>query len=407
MTKYNAVGGAAFSCGLLLACPPCQPLLPCQKVGLAAVVFIGTVAESRPEARTAQVRVEQVFKGTLSGTLEIADALDQGGRYLFYAILAPNGSAYMSFHCSLTRRIEEATEDLVFLERFQAGKTDTSVSGVVDFETDAAGAVKAGVTVKLIGETNVLETTTNPDGEFAFAQLSPGEYRVEAELDGQVMTWEPEPAHLSAGACVQSNVYMRVDRRIRGKVRDSVGAPVSGIFVQAVLIGEAWPVNGAVTNDDGEYEIEEVQAGEHYLGVGIGNLESVSLPYAPVYYPNASTQKEAVRIGVPAGPSILTYDLQLGPRLATAKVRFNVLKDDGGALEVPAMIVVVRPDRPFASAFVKPGEDGIHIAELRTGITYEVTARMENSETLPIQFQPENAPIITLRMLPPPPPAIP
>ena len=83
----------------------------------------------------------------------------------------------------------------------QTGRID----GVV---TDASGAVVPGATIVLSGATAQLETTTGPNGDYHFLNLSPGTYTVTAKLPGFAEV-SRENVIVQTGGSTQIDLQMR------------------------------------------------------------------------------------------------------------------------------------------------------------------------------------------------------
>src|SRR4030095_13364292 len=195
-------GAAACSCG------PSGP--PCQNAFLSDAVFAGTVRSITPlpdngpplrpgEFRlpeTVRVEFEQVvaFRGVQGATVSVKTAgsgpacgysFKQGERYLVYADPHRDGSGLRTTHCSRTRPLVEADEDLHFLQTLSTPHTAHGlIYGAVGHqEWDlATGGLReygrvADVLVSVRGPRAAVDVWTDAQGYYE-ARVPPGAYEV-------------------------------------------------------------------------------------------------------------------------------------------------------------------------------------------------------------------------------------
>jgi hypothetical protein len=311
--------------------------------------------------------VEEVYKGSLKSTVEIAADLACGGpdfrtgeKYLIYTSVPPNGILLVS-SCGRSRRIEEAGEDLQFLKDYQAGRVSTHVYGTVRFRPDepddsrlgeAGRTPLAGVRVTLSGNGKQLTSTTSSLGAYSFAAIDPGKYDIDAEFPGYRINWA-QPVELRADSCFEANVLMKVDRRVTGTIREGNGARAKDALIEMIPTDpklERWqyPVLLDESDEDGHYAIDGVPPGEYLLGVNINSAPTKEHPYATVYYPNTENRSGALPIRVSASPSAQEFDIQVGPRLPLVTISGRLQTADG------------KPPRPEDSPQVRFKEPGLY-----------------------------------------------
>ena len=328
----------AFGCSCAVPPPTCQA------VGQSDLVFVGTVTEivTRPgEFKRARMNIDVTFKGALNKTIELFDDgmcdgpdLQVGRQYLMYT----SGSPKCSGSCA---GLQSQPPDRGrgrgsgISQQYSAGRTATYIDGTVRFRPDEPEDSDLGdagrtplkdVRVTLSGNGTQFSTTTTSAGRYSFPNLAPGEYAVSAELSGYRVDWAPESVNLVANGCAEANLLMKVDRRVRGRIRDDNGEPVSGALVEMVSTNQQlkrWeqPVLLDVSDEIGDYTIEGIPPGEYYFGVNIRSTPTREHPYPSTYYPNTPDLHKAQRIVVVAGPSVQEFDLRVSRRLPIVTIR--------------------------------------------------------------------------------------
>lgn len=147
-SRGSSLASAFFSVVIFsvraLGCSCAAPSPPCQAIGQSELVFLGTVTEinTQPGLKTARMNVDRAFKGALNKMIDLFDTgmcdgpfLQVGKQYLMYTSGDPN-RAVSARGCTRSRRIEDADEDLKFLELYSAGKASTHLDGTVRFRPD-------------------------------------------------------------------------------------------------------------------------------------------------------------------------------------------------------------------------------------------------------------------------------
>jgi hypothetical protein len=108
-----------------------------------------------------------------------------------------------------------------------------------------------------VGQEEPQETTTGPDGSYAFEDVADGPAKLVIEADG----FEPQELELSPGAPVPSQVALTPAvplGELRGLVRSFAGKPLDA----TVRVGE----EETQTNDEGRFEIE-LEAGTYEVEI--------------------------------------------------------------------------------------------------------------------------------------------
>jgi hypothetical protein len=174
------------------------------------------------------------------------------------------------------------------------------------------------------------QTTTDDDGNFEFANLSPASYSISATVPGYIAP----PAEEETGAAIyrpgdSASITLVKGGVITGKVINSTGEPLTGVSVNAIRVGN---VNGDAdeqasfqggpqgfgrawrTDDRGVYRIYGLPSGSYIVQAGgrIGGGPSSLSPFsedAPTYYPS-STREAAVPLAVRPGDEAAGIDIR-------------------------------------------------------------------------------------------------
>jgi hypothetical protein len=295
------------------------------------------------------MNIDRSFKGNLDRTIELFDDgmcdgpdLQVGRQYLMYTTGFPNGGV-PARGCTRSRRVEDAGEDLAFLDQYSSGKVTTHIDGTVRFRPDEPEDSRLGgpgrtplknVEVTISSNGKSFRATTMSDGGYSFVNLDPGEYTVDADLSGYRLDWAPDSVLLVANGCFQANLLMTVDRRVEGYVRDDRGVPVSDVLVEMVsadqnLKRSDQPILLDISDEGGHYTIAAIPPGDYYLGVNIKSTPTREQPYPSTYYPNTPNLREAVRIDVVTGAAVQEFDLRIPNRLPLVTIRGKVQTTDG------------------------------------------------------------------------------
>ncbi len=232
-----------------------------------------------------------------------------------------------------------------------------SIGGVVvDVATNAP---TANAEVELIGriqrgnliEREVSTTVTDGDGAFLFSAVEPGQYGLNARLDGHVDVTEDYVGRTTRSVAIASGqsvtgLTLRLGRDgvIAGTVLDLerqavANSPVSALRYQYDTLGQAWRwelLQFATANEQGEFRLAGLRPGRYIVQAsrpsdverndalarlrdsddfrrlplaaqraistrGTPGAPQCGDPYAPTYYPNTSDPRQAARVDVGHG----------------------------------------------------------------------------------------------------------
>lgn len=332
---------------------------PCDAAGKASAAFIGTVLEisepTRPVGfattrtglgrrtagdgptflprplRKVRIQIHEVLNGVDPTETEIEVLTGQGGGdcgytfqvgtdYVIYAYNNSEGSLETGI-CSRTQPLARATEDVSFF-RAMAGAPAT---GSLRVQTGLPGSPgKPGVTIVAARDKSRFRSVTNAAGEALFSGLTPGEYVIHAEPDGDL----PDDPHVQmhAKGCASLTLFRTL--RIVGHVRMKNGQPAARIEIQYRPI-QGLPGDGMMTGADGEYEIRIVRPGRYHLGVNLNHTASRDTPYPRWYFPGTEDAALATVIDFAGKPETQIYDFTLPERQLERIIEGIVLTREG------------------------------------------------------------------------------
>jgi hypothetical protein len=186
----------------LLWIAPAAPAVACSCIGgplfagyrSSTDVFTGRVLSVRRDPTSeyqreiARIAVQDVFKGTASGEVEIAGytggmcgyPFKEGADYLIFAESTDLGLT--AELCSRTRRLQDAGADLEYLDALRSGRTGATVWGQVKAEQRTLEAYRAlqDLPLVLTSASDRFEVAIDPSNMcFEFHFVPPGSYSLD------------------------------------------------------------------------------------------------------------------------------------------------------------------------------------------------------------------------------------
>jgi hypothetical protein len=253
---------------------------------------------------------------------------------------------------------------------------------------------------------------TGDEGRFAFPDLEPGRYMIQARRQGFGEAGPGGPASLMQESLIVgegqriANYVMRLSAMsvISGKVVDEAGDPVSrvevAVFHYVYAQGQRRMVRSGVgiqTDDRGQYRLANLAPGTYYLsatrgsdlptpgglGVRLRTVESLPAPvageaevgYAPVWYPGATGPEAATPVIVKTGSDAASIDFTLR-RSPVWRIRGQIV-DPAADPARPASITLSLKGSPAAipiGRLVQARDGGFEITGVPPGL-YVLTAR--------------------------------
>jgi protocatechuate 3,4-dioxygenase beta subunit len=189
---------------------------------------------------------------------------------------------------------------------------------------------------------------TDPQGNFHFDNLAPGDYFAqpqkpgffsEAELKQGLLQIQAENVHVGPDGDSQISVRLTPEAVVEGHVEDERGEPVRGLPVRVVTSQvvegkRRWvPAGGATSDEDGEFRMANLRPGTYFVQYGPQwREENIFFDpqkpsgFAQGYWPNSANISSATPLQLHAGQS---QELEL--RLH----RTRPLKIEGEVVGVP------------------------------------------------------------------------
>lgn len=179
---------------------------------------------------------------------------------------------------------------------------------------------------------------TTSEGKFSFDNVKPGIYILMADRDGYVrgQAYGPRagfsgsPITLVAGQHVKDLEFPLIPgAAVSGKIMNEASEPISGASVSLMQYRyeagrrDLRALNGAVTNDKGEFRISDVAPGKYYLRARMRS-KSAAAPsisrasetpqksgYATTHYANSKSPEGATPLYVPMGGEVAGIRIEL------------------------------------------------------------------------------------------------
>ena len=188
--------------------------------------------------------------------------------------------------------------------------------------------------------------TTDAAGRFAMAGVAPGKYRLSAERTGFLVAQYGARGAGKPGTLLtlepgqnSSDLTMRMTPHgvIAGRVLDEEGEPVPSANVQVMRLQymqgrkQMSRMNGASTNDLGEYRVFGLAPGRYYVSADTRPnqmLAQTEDEYVTTYFPRATDGAAAAPIDVAPGAQLRNIDIALA-KMHTVTVRGRVASEVG------------------------------------------------------------------------------
>ena len=192
-----AIVAALLSPAYALACTCVADVPLCQTFWHADAVFAGEVLSFEKidpkqffSRRIARVRVERVWRGEVTGVVEVSTgagggdcgySFRQGEKYTIYANKGPKGT-FSTHICTPTKLLSKASADLEYFKGIDAPSSGGRIYGTARFETKGADLVAAKrVAVVLKGHSRSWNSVADDKGAFEFTDIPVGEYTIAME----------------------------------------------------------------------------------------------------------------------------------------------------------------------------------------------------------------------------------
>jgi hypothetical protein len=128
------------------------------------------------------------------------------------------------------------------------------------------------------------------------------------------------------------DLTFEIDNAITGKVFSPIGEPMYGVCVKAVstqLADGDFRGKSDCTNEEGEFEINEVYPGNYILVLNDDGKPSAREPFGTLFYPGVSDRKQAGVISIDVGKFINNINIQIPKTERLIEVTGRFLYSDG------------------------------------------------------------------------------
>jgi hypothetical protein len=367
----------------------------CDSFKRADAVFVGLVQRIQDKkakdeegkeytaGQLAHIQIEKSFKGidvpevVFRTEGSSCDAVyKEGQRWLFYAYYDPKTKSWGIRACDRSRHIEDAADDLLYLQGLPKSGETTRLSGVLEhYEQDPEkGFTRVknliGAKVKITGEGKTYEVYTDKNGVYEIYGLPAGKYAVQPEIPvglkvrfpmhyGAVDFSDSQNVKLvlSERSCASLSFVLSANNRIAGKVFGADGRVLPNVCLNLTPKEKSAARNWIFDCTDGEggYELKEIPPGEYLIVLNSEGKISSDEPFPTAYYPGVFEKEKATLLTISQSTNLDDYDIHI-PSQETRRTIQGVLQFADGR---PAAKKFVE----FRADKVKEGFDGeVHTA---------------------------------------------
>ncbi|MDA1235563.1 MAG: hypothetical protein O3A53_12245 [Acidobacteria bacterium] len=346
--------------------------------------------------RRVRFAVTEVFAGDVGETVDIYTSIWYSCSAFFlpgedYLVFASGGpDKWTTSACSGTREASSAQEDLEYLRAYASAGTLGSFVGTAyarswNSEGYPESSAVVGAAIEVSGENGSWKARTGQNGRFSVVGLQPGRYFVSGQHQERPLSLGPAglpetesiqtvPAR---GCAVVHFTRPPPSGSITGRIFGPTTEALGGISVTAV------PTNGrssgrqSQTDQNGRFEIKELQPGGYFVGVNIDGPPSAHRPYATLYYPGVPAKDSAGVLQVSDGVATNAGTLVLGRRMRVRKILGKVVGDDDQPI-AEVQLRLVPEDAPYGISSYRTSADGSFELEGLEETSYTIRAEIQN-----------------------------
>ncbi|MCO6509163.1 MAG: hypothetical protein J5I65_00050 [Aridibacter famidurans] len=346
----------------------CARLSDCELFAMADAVFVGTVLDVRQtegdfKENIHKVQIDEVFWGEKdSGVVEVTSSawacpyrMEKGESHLIFAGIDDSGDLYTSF-CSGSRMVDSGGEVLKELREMK----DSGVLGVADLRGMVLEAAKPPLPgqkpeavsfVLIVPDKGGDPITAELDSEGAFFVdgIKPGRYLITPMLPpGYIYKdWtfqniskedndDDRTIEVRDHGCTVAKFEVKLNGRISGRLVDSTGSPLAGIYGIDLMNLDPAEADEAVvtveTGQNGEFLFEGLGPGRYVLGVNLDDFiteDSHTFTLPKFFYPGSRTLSGASVIELGKSAEVRDIVVQALPKLRKRTVTGRIVGSDG------------------------------------------------------------------------------
>lgn len=362
----------------------------CESYQGADAVFIGVVQRvvtnkaTGPDGRqygmgqVAYMQVEKSFKGMAQPEVVFrtrgssCDAhYEEGQRWLFYAYHDKETNTWGITACDRSTLIENAPDDLLYLQGLPKSASTTRLSGELKHYEDEPGKgfthVKniIGAKIKIKGEGKEYEAYTDKNGVFEVYGLPPGKYSVVPEIPVGLKVRFPMQAGdidysdrknikliLKDKSCASMSWVLSSNNRIAGRVFGADGRVLPNVCLDLATKDTLTARSDIFdcTDKDGRYELKEIPPGEYLIVLNREGKISSDEPFPTAYFPGVFEKDKATVLAITQSANLEDYDIHI-PSQENRKILQGVLQYSDGKPVAGEFV-------EFRASEVKEGFDG-------------------------------------------------
>ena len=362
----------------------CGDILPCEAYAGAQVAFVGLATKTRTVsseglmpsnamsttltigATTAHFKIKESFLGIEEAEVDVFGEgttcdyyFKEGVQYLVYAFRSPDGKTLHTNICAGTAPLSEAGRHLAYLRGLKGQRSGSVFTGRITQQFynlrkhQLDGRPSQGTLVTIESEGRRLRAKSNSKGEFAFADLSKGRYRVQTVpranfssidvlADLPRTLWEINiPDH----GCIREWFEIRPQGEISGQLvgmtEDLGDIDLDIIFADRANTDRSG-LSHARVDAQGGFKFSFLPPGEYLVGFNLTSGPFREYPYPEFYYPGVTDRRLAKPITVGSDKSTGEISFPI-PERVPERTLTGVAVWPNGQPAVNAWIEIINP----------------------------------------------------------------
>lgn len=280
-------------------------------------VFVGSISSVTP-TNTGEERLlivpEEVFSGNPAAPLTVITSqaaclprMTAGDHWLFFLRRENTNPIVLDYYANDSLPAGDAQDEIERLRLLENINGRGIVQGRVMRGTRGDRKPVADAVVVAEGSSAAVKFTaaTDASGRYEFPPLPAGDYTITVDQVDPVGTSQPDSASLRVrrGSCWDLTLAHSPHAEIRGRVRYTTGAPVTGAQVLFMHADESsWSTYSVDAN--GRFRFDSLEAGSYVIGIRLpgdppweyGGAAGVPPPIATQYYPGVPERASAATI---------------------------------------------------------------------------------------------------------------